>query len=160
MAKKLKSHMKTAITPLTKRPAWKALAAHSTKTKSLHLRKLFAADAKRGTRLTTEAAGLFLDYSKNRVTDETLKLLFKLAKESRLRERIDAMLRGEKINITENRAVLHVALRAPKGSAHSGGRKERRARRPRRAREDGRIFKTRSQWRVERAQRQTHQEYR
>jgi glucose-6-phosphate isomerase len=116
MAKKLKSHMKTAITPLTKRPAWKALAAHYTKTKSLHLRKLFAADAKRGTQLTAEAAGLFLDYSKNRVTDETLKLLFKLAKESRLRERIDAMFRGEKINITENRAVLHVALRAPKGA--------------------------------------------
>jgi glucose-6-phosphate isomerase len=116
MAKKQESRMKTAIKPLTKRPAWKALAAHHKKTRSLHLRKLFAADAKRGTRLTAEAAGLFLDYSKNRVTDETLKLLFDLARESRLRERIDAMFRGEKINITENRAVLHVALRAPKGA--------------------------------------------
>src|SRR5712672_116143 len=77
-----KTNMTTAIKPLTKRPAWKALAAHHKKTKSLHLRKLFAADPKRGTRLTTEAAGLFLDYSKNRVTDHTLKLLLQLAKES------------------------------------------------------------------------------
>ena len=103
--------MTKTISPLTGRPAWKALAAHNKEIKGLHLRELFAADAKRGQRLTAEAAGLFLDYSKNRVTDETLKLLFELAKESGLRGRIDAMFAGEKINITEDRAVLHVALR-------------------------------------------------
>ena len=108
--------MKTTITPLTKRPAWKALAAHHKKIKGLHLRKLFAADPKRGERLTAEAAGLFLDYSKNRITNETLKLLLKLANESGLKSRIKAMFSGQKINITENRAVLHVALRAPKGA--------------------------------------------
>ena len=102
------------IQPLTRRPAWKTLAAHSKKIKRTHLRELFAGDPNRGERLTASAAGLFLDYSKNRVTDETLRLLFKLAKESDLRGRIDAMFAGEKINITENRAVLHVALRAPK----------------------------------------------
>src|SRR5215469_461183 len=100
--------------PLTQRKAWKALAAHQKKTEKLQLRKVFAADPERGTRMTVEAVGLFLDYSKNRITDQTLKLLFSLAKESRLREAIDAMFRGEKINITENRAVLHVALRAPR----------------------------------------------
>jgi glucose-6-phosphate isomerase len=84
--------------------------------RELHLRKLFADDPKRGTRLTAEAVGIFLDYSKNRITDETLKLLLQLAEESGLRARIDAMFRGEKINITENRAVLHVALRAPRGA--------------------------------------------
>src|SRR6185312_14935116 len=91
--------------------------AHYQNIRQLHLRKLFADDPTRGERMTTEAVGLFLDYSKNRVTDETLKLLVQLADESRLRERIDAMFRGEKINITENRAVLHVALRAPKGTS-------------------------------------------
>jgi len=105
------------IKPLTNRPVWKALAAHQKKIKGLHLRKLFQVDPKRGSRLTIEAAGLFLDYSKNRVTDQTLKLLLQLAKESGLRERIDSMFRGEKINITENRAVLHVALRAPRGES-------------------------------------------
>jgi len=99
--------------PLTRRPAWKALATHSREIKKLHLRKLFAQDPKRGQRFTAEAAGLFLDYSKNRLTAKTLKLLFQLAKESNLRGKIDAMFRGEKINLTENRAVLHVALRAP-----------------------------------------------
>jgi glucose-6-phosphate isomerase len=99
---------------LTARPAWKALAAHHRKIKAVHLRKLFDDDPNRGTRLTASAAGLFLDYSKNRVTDQTLKLLLRLAAESGLRQRIDAMFRGEKINITENRAVLHVALRAPR----------------------------------------------
>ena len=108
--------MTAAIEPLTTRPAWKALAAHHKKIRTLHLRMLFDADPKRGTRLTAEAAGLFLDYSKNRVTDQTLKLLFQLAKRSGLRERIEAMFRGEKINITENRAVLHTALRAPRGA--------------------------------------------
>jgi len=82
------------------------------KIKSLHLRKLFDADPKRGQRMTVEAAGLFLDYSKNRIVDQTIKLLLQLANESCLREQIDAMFSGEKINITENRAVLHVALRA------------------------------------------------
>ena len=109
--------MKTSIKPLTKRPAWRALAAHYKKSGALHLRKLFAADPKRGQRMTAEAVGLFLDYSKNRVTAQTLKLLLRLADESGLRERIDAMFRGEKINITEKRAVLHVALRAPRGES-------------------------------------------
>jgi len=99
---------------LTEGSAWKALVAHHDKIRDLHLRKLFEDDPKRGERMTVEAVGLFLDYSKNRITDETLKLLLQLANESGLRERIDAMFRGEKINITENRAVLHVALRAPK----------------------------------------------
>jgi glucose-6-phosphate isomerase len=106
---------KSIIKPLTQRPAWEALAAHQKKNKELHLQKLFAADPKRGERMTAEAAGLFLDYSKNRVTSETLKLLLKLADESGLPARIKAMFSGEKINLTENRAVLHVALRAPKG---------------------------------------------
>jgi glucose-6-phosphate isomerase len=108
--------MTTTIKPLARRPAWKSLAAHHKKISGLHLRKLFAADPKRGERMTAEAAGLFLDYSKNRVTNETLKLLLKLAQESGLRGRIKAMFSGQKINITENRAVLHVALRAPKGA--------------------------------------------
>jgi glucose-6-phosphate isomerase len=102
---------------LTARPAWKALEAHHQQVRGLHLRKLFADDARRGERMTAEAVGIFLDYSKNRITDETLKLLLQLAEESGLRARIDAMFRGEKINITEDRAVLHVALRAPKGAS-------------------------------------------
>src|SRR4051795_7400292 len=101
-------------TSLTQRPAWKALEAHYQHTRQLHLRTLFADDPQRGERLTAEAVGLYLDYSKNRLTDETLRLLLQLAEESGLRERIDAMFRGDKINITEHRAVLHVALRAPK----------------------------------------------
>jgi glucose-6-phosphate isomerase len=109
--------MTAGIQSLTGRPGWKALETHHQKLGKLHLRQLFADDPKRGERLTVEAAGLYLDYSKNRVTDETLKLLFQLAEESGLRTRIDAMFRGEKINITENRAVLHVALRAPKGAS-------------------------------------------
>ncbi len=102
---------------LSKRPAWTALTAHRKSFDTAHLRDLFASDPKRGERLTAEAGGIFLDYSKNRVTDETLALLVKLAEESGLRERIDAMFRGDKINISENRAVLHVALRAPKGQS-------------------------------------------
>src|ERR1700681_719793 len=97
--------------------AWKGLEAHYQKVRDLHLRKLFAGDPTRGERMTAEAVGIFLDYSKNRVTDETLKLLVQLAAESGLRSRIDAMFSGEKINVTENRAVLHAALRAPKGSS-------------------------------------------
>jgi glucose-6-phosphate isomerase len=108
---------KTSIAPLTKRKSWKALTAHYKSVRELHLRNLFADDAERGERLTAEAAGIFLDYSKNRVTEETVKLLLELAEESGLRERIDAMFRGDKINVTENRAVLHVALRAPRESS-------------------------------------------
>jgi glucose-6-phosphate isomerase len=102
---------------ITAHSAWKALKSHYEKIRGLHLRELFADDPKRGERLSTEAVGLYLDYSKNRVTDETLKLLLGLAEECGLRARIDAMFRGEKINITENRAVLHVALRAPRGTS-------------------------------------------
>ena len=100
--------------PLNQRPAWKALQTHSEAMKGRHLRELFAADPGRGRRFTAEANGIFLDYSKNRLTDETLKLLIALAEESGLRAKIEAMFRGDKINITEDRAVLHVALRAPK----------------------------------------------
>ena len=114
---------KLTIKPLTDRRAWKALESHYRRTRELHLRKLFAADPRRGVRMTAEAAGLFLDYSKNRITEETLKLLFELAEESGLRAAIDAMFRGEKINRTENRAVLHVALRAPKGASVTVDRK-------------------------------------
>jgi len=108
--------MTTSIKPLTQRLAWKALAAHHKKIQKLHLRKLFADDSERGERMTAEAVGLFLDFSKNRITDQTLKLLVRLAGESDLSGRIAAMFNGEKINVTENRAVLHVALRAPKGA--------------------------------------------
>lgn len=99
---------------LTARPAWKALVVHHKKIRDVHLRKLFADDPKRGERLTVEAAGIFLDYSKNRINDDTIKLLLQLADECGLRQRIAAMFRGDKINITEDRAVLHVALRAPR----------------------------------------------
>jgi len=109
--------MTAGIQSVTTRPGWKALESHHQKLRELHLRQLFADDPKRGERLTTDAVGLYLDYSKNRVTDETLKLLVQLAEECGLRARIDAMFRGEKINITENRAVLHIALRAPSGTS-------------------------------------------
>ena len=106
--------MTTRIKPLTQRKAWKALAAHCKTARTLHLRQLFADDPRRAGRMTVEGAGLCLDYSKNRLTDETLGLLVQLAEESGLRARMDAMFGGEKINVTENRAVLHVALRAPR----------------------------------------------
>jgi glucose-6-phosphate isomerase len=108
--------MQTAVklAPLGDRAAWKALESHIEKIGDKHLRDFFAEDAGRGERYTAEACGIFLDYSKNRVNDETLKLLVQLAEESGLREKIEAMFRGDKINVTENRAVLHVALRAPK----------------------------------------------
>src|SRR5512133_1541608 len=96
---------------------WRALADHYETIRGEHLRNLFAGDPTRGERMTAEAAGVFLDYSKNRIDDETLRLLVALAEQSGLRERIDAMFRGEKINVTENRAVLHVALRAPRGAS-------------------------------------------
>ncbi|HYK38664.1 MAG TPA: hypothetical protein VEU98_01490, partial [Candidatus Eremiobacteraceae bacterium] len=98
--------MNPAIKSVTEHRGWSALFAHYQSVRELHLRELFAADPGRGKRMTAEAVGLYLDYSKNRVTDETLKLLVQLAVESELRERIDAMFRGEKINITEKRAVL------------------------------------------------------
>src|SRR6266542_2133373 len=107
----------TDMLPLTARESWKALQAHQDKIRPLHLRRLFADDPTRGERLTAEAVGIYLDYSKNRITDETLGLLCRLAEECGLRGRIDAMFRGDKINLTENRAVLHVALRAPRGRA-------------------------------------------
>ncbi len=103
--------------PASKRQAWKDLAAHYKKIQDVHLRELFANDPKRGERLTAEAIGVFLDYSKNRVTGETIDLLIRLAEESSLRHRIDAMFCGEKINITENRAVLHTALRLPRDAS-------------------------------------------
>jgi len=103
--------------PLTERPAWKALEAHHRNIHTVHLRELFARDPGRGERLTAEAAGLYLDYSKNRIADDTLPLLVSLAEESGLRARIDAMFRGEPINVSEKRAVLHVALRAPRGAS-------------------------------------------
>jgi glucose-6-phosphate isomerase len=109
--------MSETVAPLAARPAWKALATHAEAVKPLQLRQLFKDDPARGTRLTAEAAGLFLDYSKNRVTDETLKLLLELAEQSGLKQHIEAMFTGEKINTTENRAVLHVALRAPKSES-------------------------------------------
>ena len=114
--------MAAHVQPLTKRPApkrtgWSALASHYKTVSKLHLHQLFAEDPRRGERLAVEAVGLYLDYSKNRVTDETLKLLVELAEESGLRGRIDAMFSGEKINVTEKRAVLHVALRAPRDAS-------------------------------------------
>jgi len=109
--------MTDGTTPLTQRKAWKALRAHYRKVRGAHLRTLFADEPGRGERMTAEALGIYLDYSKNRVTHRTLELLLQLAVECGLRERIDAMFRGERINVTENRAVLHVALRAPKGAS-------------------------------------------
>ena len=114
--------MATVVDPLTKtrltdRPAWKGLQAHAEKARALHLRDLFANDRERGQKLTAEAAGIYLDYSKNRITGETIQLLLQLAEESGVRQRIEAMFQGEKINRTENRAVLHVALRAPRGAS-------------------------------------------
>ena len=105
--------MPAGTEPLTQRPAWKALKAHYDGVRDLHLRTLFARDPKRGEQMTAEAAGIYLDFSKNRITEQTLKLLLDLAEAVGLRGRIDAMFRGEKINVSERRAVLHVALRAP-----------------------------------------------
>ena len=109
--------MTSGTVPPTERPAWEALKAHYDGVRGLHLRKLFADDPRRGEQMTAEAAGIYLDYSKNRITAETLRLLFDLAEAVGLRARIDAMFRGEKINASEQRAVLHVALRAPRGAS-------------------------------------------
>jgi glucose-6-phosphate isomerase len=110
------------VPPLRRRHAWALLEKHYQKLKNIHLRQLFSEDHGRGERLTIDAAGIYLDYSKNRITDETLQLLLQLADESALHDRIDAMFRGDKINVSENRAVLHVALRAPRGAViiHDG----------------------------------------
>jgi glucose-6-phosphate isomerase len=105
------------IAPLTERMAWQALKAHYSKVGTLQLRQVFADDPTRGKRLTTEAIGIYFDYSKHRITDETLTLLLQLAAESGLRSHINAMFRGDKINVTEKRSVLHVALRTPEGQA-------------------------------------------
>src|SRR6202035_3430404 len=110
-------NMTTGNVSLTSRAAWKGLEGHFSQVRGLHLRQLFADDPTRGERMTVEAAGIYFDYSKHRVTDETLELLLRLAEECGLRSRIDAMFRGEKINVTEKRAVLHVALRAPRGES-------------------------------------------
>jgi glucose-6-phosphate isomerase len=111
-----------SVPALRRRPAWATLEQHYQTVKDVHLRQLFAEDRKRGDRLAVEAAGIYLDYSKNRITDETLTLLLRLAEESGLRDRIEAMFRGDSINVSENRAVLHVALRAPRGASiiHDG----------------------------------------
>jgi len=109
--------MTPEVRPITARPAWQALQAHYRQLRDIHLRNLFADDRERGKRMAIDAAGVYLDYSKNRVTEETLALLIRLAEESHLREHIDAMFRGDKINVTEQRPVLHVALRAPKGAS-------------------------------------------
>ena len=109
--------MTIATGGVAERPAWKALEEHHRKIRDVHLRELFAHDPGRGERLTAEAAGIYLDYSKNRIADETLALLVRLAEESGLRARIDGMFNGEKINVSEKRAVLHVALRAPRGAS-------------------------------------------
>ncbi len=110
----------TRIAPLTERPAWGALRTHHAQIAAQHLRELFAVDPARGERFVAEAAGLYLDYSKHRITDDTVALLLRLAEESGLRERIDAMFGGEKINLTEDRAVLHIALRAPRDATIMG----------------------------------------
>jgi glucose-6-phosphate isomerase len=109
--------MTTNVTPLNQLAAWKALEAHYQQVREMQLRKMFVDDSSRGERFTAETGGILLDYSKNRITNETMELLIQLAEESGLRAHIDGMFSGEKINITENRAVLHVALRAPKGES-------------------------------------------
>src|SRR6202045_3403893 len=117
-----KSEQSTSMPLLRRRPAWALLEKHYQKLKAVHLRQLFADDRERGESLAIEAVELYLDYSKNRITDETLRLLLQLAHESGLKDRIEAMFRGDKINVSENRAVLHVALRAPRGATivHDG----------------------------------------
>ena len=145
-----------SVPALRERPAWAALEKHHQKMAGLHLRQLFAEDRKRGERLAVEAAGIYLDYSKNRITDETLRLLLQLARESGLRDRIDAMFRGDKINVSENRAVLHVALRAPRGASITARRPERGARGPCRSGQDGGFRRSATQRRLEGPYGQAH----
>ena len=145
--------MSTRVMPsvrtLRDRPAWRALEKHHEQLRSKHLRELFAADATRGERLTAEGAGLFLDYSKNRITDETIELLVALAEQSGLADRIEAMFAGDRINVSENRSVLHVALRMPKGSVADRRRRRRRRRGARGARPDARVLRPDPRRRVE-----------
>ncbi len=140
--------------------AWKALQTHHDETRDLQLRELFAKDPARGERLIAEAEGIFLDYSKNRVTEDTLKLLFGLAQESGLKARIDAMFQGVKINTTENRAVLHVALRAPTDAVNCRRRRKHRAKGARGPRQDGEILRPRAKRGLEGAYRQAHSQRR
>ena len=128
----------SGLAPLPERKAWQALTRHHAEIAGQHLRELFAADPGRGERMCAEAAGLYLDYSKNRVTDETMRLLVELAVESRLTERRDAMFRGEHINVSEERPVLHVALRMP-GANPDRGRRRRREGGPRGSGPDARL---------------------
>ncbi len=122
LANDVAKQQSTDVLPLRRRPAWAQLEKHYQKIKDAELRQLFADDSERGTRFAVEATGVYLDYSKNRITDETLRLLLELARESGLKDRIEAMFRGDKINVSEDRAVLHVALRAPRGASiiHDG----------------------------------------
>ena len=113
----MSTSLRTPVGPVTDQPAWQALQEHHRNIGAVHLRELFARDPGRGERLTAEAAGIYLDYSKNRITDETVRLLVRLAEACGLRARIDGMFRGDKINVSEQRAVLHVALRAPRGAS-------------------------------------------
>ena len=142
------------IIPLYGRPAWKALQQHYAKVQSVHLRQMFAEDPQCAERFAFEAVGLYFDYSKNRITDETVRLLLELANQSGLRERIDAMFSGEKINVTEKRAVLHVALRATKDESIMVEGKNVVPRSPRRARSDDGICESGPQRPMERAYRQ------
>ena len=132
--------MSPSIPPLTERPAWKALEEHYRKVKDVRLRELFSSDHQRGQRLAAEAVGIYFDYSKNRVTDETLALLVRLAEESGLAARIEAMFRGEKINVTEAPRRAARCLAGPARDGDRGRRRERRARRARRARQDGQLL--------------------
>ena len=131
--------MTSPSTALRARPAWAALERHHEEIRDVHLRDLFAADPGRGERLAAEGAGLYLDYSKNRVTDETLGLLVQLAEQSGLAERTEAMFRGDRINVSEDRSVLHVALRMPKGASLVVDGVDVVARGARGARPDGRV---------------------
>ena len=149
-----------AVTPLPERKSWQALRRHQEEIAGASLRDLFAGDPGRGERLTAEAAGLYLDYSKNRVTDETMRLLVALAQESGVPERRDAMFRGEHINVSEDRAVLHVALRRTGRAAAGGGRHRRGGAGARGARPDGRLRPPGQVGRVEGLHRQADQERR
>ena len=150
----------TSATPLEGRPAWKALDKHYEEIRDLRLRDLFADDPTRGERLAAEGAGLYLDYSKNRITDETLGLLLQLAEESGLRERTEAMFRGDRINVSENRSVLHVALRMPRGESLARRGRRRRRGGERRPRPDGRLRRPHPLGRVEGAHGKADPEHR
>ena len=150
----------TARVPLTARQSWKALQAHWTKIGQRHLRTLFADDPTRGERMAVEAAGLYLDYSKNRITDETVALLCRLAEECGLRARIEAMFRGEKINVTERSGRPARGPARPARHVDRRGRQGRRARGPRRPRRHGRVRDPGAQRRMEGSHRQAHSQHR